>query len=234
MDDLDKLLNRPLDYYNVDGVAELSQGLMFLSAFLLIWLLSHGPQILLHQVWAFTFALVISQLIMQPVIDFGSKAIKKHITYPRTGFVEYRTRLMTKRGWEFLAIAFGAASFLFVGMIAVARHDLSVFSLVPMFGFVFAVRYLRFARTAHWKWMVLLAMIAGASGVGALPLQLLDSLAGRLGLQSAIQSKAGAALYRAIGAIWLEFAMVGALFMLSGAVTFWFYLRHTQAPVPEE
>jgi len=36
-----------------------------------------------------------------------------------------------------------------------------------------------------------------------------------------------------VGAYWLTFAVFGAVMMVSGGISFWLYLRHTQAPVQE-
>ena len=59
---------------------------------LLDWLqVSYPTTYLWHRWWGMLWFWVIIA-----VIHYGSKAIKTHITYPRTGYVEYRRRKSTR------------------------------------------------------------------------------------------------------------------------------------------
>src|ERR1035438_8354583 len=84
MDQIDSLLERPKAYCNVDGVGELSVGVMTLGFALIFWIQLHTARSSAWHQWAWVILWGVVALI-----DYGSKAIKKHITYPRTGFVEY-------------------------------------------------------------------------------------------------------------------------------------------------
>ena len=48
---------------------------------------AHTPR---EAIWNQMYGFLIYVGIMLAVIHYGSKAIKTHVTYPRTGFVEYR------------------------------------------------------------------------------------------------------------------------------------------------
>src|ERR1035437_4932599 len=89
MDQVESLLARPKLYNNIDGVGELSGGVMALSYAMLLWFQVHAPA---GSAWHQMYTMFIYVGLMCAVIHYGSKAIKTHITYPRTGFVEYRKR----------------------------------------------------------------------------------------------------------------------------------------------
>jgi putative Mn2+ efflux pump MntP len=102
VDQIEKLVRRPVLYNNVDGVGELGLGLFGLGCGLLDWLQIRNPaNYIWHRWWGMLwFWLIIA------VIYYGTKAIKTHITYPRTGFVEYRKR---KSAW-LSALVLGCAT----------------------------------------------------------------------------------------------------------------------------
>ncbi|MGA2570330.1 MAG: hypothetical protein ABSF23_07405 [Terracidiphilus sp.] len=224
MDDLGELLNRPREYYNIDGVGELGLGLFAFSISLLFWMIMHTQE---TSAWHTMYTLFAVIGVTSVVIHYGSKAIKKHITYPRTGFVEYRAEYRTMRGLAGFAIAAATAALVSAGLVVGARHHFSLSTPFFLFGFVFAAGYIQFARKMPWKWIVFLAMIAGTLAIALLPAELLDRLAGHSHFGSALSSQA-------LGAFWLTWVIFGALFLISGITTFWLYLRHTQAPLPEE
>src|ERR1035441_463118 len=87
MDQVGSLLDRPKLYYNIDGVGELRGGFTMLGFALLMWLQAHSPS---GAIWHQMYAFVVYMAVMFSIIHYGTKAIKNHITYPPTGFVEYR------------------------------------------------------------------------------------------------------------------------------------------------
>src|ERR1019366_6838516 len=89
MDQIESLLQRPKLYNNIDGVGELGMGFMLLGFALLMWLQVHSPG---SAIWHKVYVVLPLILLLGSIIDQGSKAIKRHITYPRTGFVEYKKR----------------------------------------------------------------------------------------------------------------------------------------------
>jgi hypothetical protein len=220
MNQIQSLLDRPKLYYNIDGVGELGIGFMCLGYALLGFLQLHTPQ---TAVWHRMYTFIIYLTVMVSIIHYGSKAIKNRITYPRTGFVDYRPR---DKYW--LPMALGAATSALLGavlLLAVRRHW-EITTPASLIGLVFAASYIRIAVTVRWKWAIFWTMAVAAVVIATLPADLLGAIAGDTSLTSAIPSKA-------VGAFWLTFVVYGALLMISGGISFWLYLHHTQAPAQE-
>ena len=88
-DELQNYLARPKRYDNIDGTGEMYMGLMILGFALLGYLQTILPTDSLWSTNGFA-SLLFMYLILIPVLAlgyWGSKAIKKHITWPRTGYV---------------------------------------------------------------------------------------------------------------------------------------------------
>jgi hypothetical protein len=138
------LWSRPTLYYNIDGVGELVFGLFLFGCALLSTLEAHT-----RLIW---FAVLVA------VLHFGSKAIKTHITYPRTGFVEYRRRDRFWAGWAgaVIGVACGFATGLHWDWTIPARL------IGPPFAAVYACSL---ARMFPWKWAVVALMAAGSLAI---------------------------------------------------------------------
>ena len=148
---------------------------------------------------------------MWAILRYGTKAIKEHVTYPRTGFVEYRKR---DRVWPTVFAAVGAPAFLALVMLALRRHwDLTMGA--SLVGLLSAASYVyHFAREVRWKWAVASAMAIGSLLIAILPGDLVGSLTGHSWLAVCLPS----------------FMLWGPLLLISGGISFWLYLRHTEAP----
>ena len=88
---LQNYMDRPKRYDNIDGSGEIYMGLMFLGFGLLNYLQTVLPKDSLWSTNGFA-SLLFMYLILIPVLAlgfWGVKAIKKHITWPRTGYVAY-------------------------------------------------------------------------------------------------------------------------------------------------
>jgi len=169
---------------------------------LLRWLQIHTPK---ESVWHQVYMLFIYVGVMCSIIHYGSKAIKKHITYPRTGFVQYPKRNSL---WAMAAGAFVASAT--VAFIVTLRPDGSaivewLFGPLMAGGYAYGVARVWLVR---WKWIVVSAMVFASLVIAKLPAT-------------------------ALGPLWLTMAVYGALFMVSGAATLILYLRHTKAPVQD-
>ena len=154
MDQVRNLVDRPLLYYNVDGLGELNLGVMFLGFALLLWLEAHLPaSSVWHQIaWLVFFGLLL-------VMHYGTKAIKTHITYPRTGFVEYRRA----DRWRTSAVAAVLGALIPLGLLAADRRHWDITTAASLTGLAFAAVYAyRIARVVRWKWVV-----AGAIALGS-------------------------------------------------------------------
>lgn len=219
MDDVSKLLSRPQLYYNIDGVGELGIGLMVLSYSLLGWMMLHSPE---TAVWHKMYALFIFVGVISFIIHYGSKAIKSRITYRRTGYVEY----LKRKHWTTLALASCVAALTSAGLFIAARHYFVLSAPAFLFFLLLAVLYIRMIRIYRWKWAVFASMVVSTVLIAILPADLLENLAGHSSLGSALTA-------RTLGASWLTWTAFGVLFLVSGAVSFWLYLRHTQPAAKE-
>jgi hypothetical protein len=168
-----------------------------------------------HQISFFVFA----GLIL--LIHYGTKAVKTRITYPRTGFVEYRRRWHTSA----IAAAVGALGTAGLG-IGFRRHwDISAFASLG--GLVFAAAYgYQVARAVRWKWVVAGAMAAASLVIAFLPADVLGALGSELPVAHPDRAKL-------LGTILLSLMVYGTMLLISGGVSLWLYLRHTLAPAQE-
>jgi hypothetical protein len=221
MDQVGSLLDRPKLYYNIDGVGELGAGFMMLSLGLLMWLQAHTPK---GAVWHQMYALVIFFGAMSLIIRYGTQAIKNRITYPRTGFVEYRKQDTVWRPGIMAALLGPLA---LGGIFVARRHHWDITAAVLPFGLLFAARYAySFARTVRWKWVVVCAITIASLAIALLPASSFGALAADSWATHPVRTKL-------IGAYLLSFLIYGPMLMISGGLSFWLYLRHTQAPVQE-
>ena len=211
MEQIESILNRPKTYYNIDGVGELAMGSMCLGCGLLMWLQAHAPK---DSFWHGMPAFIIYFGLMCLILHYGPKAIKKRITYPRTGFVEYRSRDSHWRPAIHGAVA-GAAA---VGLAIALRRHWNMTTPASLFGLLFAATYAyHFARTVRWKWVVAGVVALGSVAIAMLPPDLVGAWAD----------------HSWQGAFILIMTLYGVVLLVSGGISFWLYLRHTEAPAPE-
>ena len=215
MDQVGSLLDRPKFYRNIDGVAELGGGVMCLGCALLLWLPADSVW---HRIWFFAF------VGLMLVIHFGTKAIKAHITYPRTGFVEYRKRHRRLTG----IIAFALGALVPVGLVIASRRHWDITTPASLIGLVFAAAYAyQIARPVRWKWVVVWAMTLGSLVIAFLPADVLGALANDSSAAHPVRAKLA-------GTILLYLTIYGTILLISGGISLWLYVRHTQAPARED
>jgi hypothetical protein len=221
MDQVGSLLNRPKFYYNIDGVGELGCGFMCLGFALLLWLQVHSPS---GAIWHQMYAFVIYMAVMLSIIHYGTKAIKNHITYPRTGFVEYRKRNTV---WRPGIIAAFISPLALGGLFVAHRYHWNMTASVPLFGLLLAASYgYGIARAVRWKWVVVWAMTLVSFVIAFLPASSFDALADDSWVTHPVRTKL-------VGAFLLYLMIYGGMLLISGGISFWLYLRHTQAPAQE-
>jgi uncharacterized membrane protein YhaH (DUF805 family) len=167
-DELQNYMRRPKRYENIDGTGEMSMGVMMLSFALVGCLSAVLPEgALWRKNGLATFEFI--PVVMIPIWAFqhwGVKAIKKHFTWPRTGYVAYR-----RSGWPWwkVIVATLAASAVFGAatacLMVLARrfHALSleraVYLAVLLAAYAFFVFH--WSRQQAWKWLVLIFMALG-------------------------------------------------------------------------
>jgi peptidoglycan/LPS O-acetylase OafA/YrhL len=166
---------------------------------------------------------------MVAMIYFGTRAIKNHITYPRTGFVAYRKQ---NRIWTAI-VASVVSALSVVGLVLAAHSHRHIVMPVFFIGLFFAAGYVfGIARSGgvnalfRWKWVVVLAQVIGSLLIALLPEDLSAALAYGPSVPAGFSaSSAGAFL------LWL--ILYGTLLLISGAISFSLYLLHTQSPTEE-
>jgi hypothetical protein len=216
MDQVESLLSRPKFYYNIDGLVELGGGFMCLGSALLWWLLMRSPaDSAWHQISLFAF------VGLMLLIRYGTKAIKTRITYPRTGFVEYQRR------WHSPVIAAALGALVTASLYVVFRRQWDISMLASLTGLVFAAAYgYGIARAVRWKWVIAGAIAVASFVIASLPSDVLGALAS----DSSVGHPGRAKLD---GSIFLCLIAYGTMLLISGGISFWFYLRHTQAPAQD-
>ena len=220
MDHIGSLLKRPTSYSNIDGTGELGVGFMCMGYVLLLWLQLHTPK---DAIWHQMYALFIWVGLMVAIIHYGTKAIKNHITYPRTGFVAYRAQNII---WIAI-IAFVMSALASTGLALAARSHRDIVIPVFFIGLFLAVCYaFGIAGAVRWKWAVVLALVIGSLAIAVLPGDLIATLSGGGSVPAWFSA-------RSAGAFLLCMMLYGTLLSISGAISFWLYLHHTQAPMEE-
>jgi hypothetical protein len=221
MNQVESLLNRPRFYYNVDGVGELGIGFMGLSYSLYIWLGVHSS---MHSIWNKPYSLFIFVAFMCVVIHYGTKAIKKRITYPRTGFVSYRKRRSVLPAL-IVSVVWVVAGY---GLSIVMRRHLDITtSACLVLGLILSVCYAwGIARAVRWKWFVVFALAFASITVAFLPEGNVADLADH---SSVIQYFSA----RLVGALLLYIFVSSAIILASGAISLCIYLRNAPKPAPE-
>jgi len=221
MDSVGNLLDRPRQYYNIDGVGELGLGFMFLAVALLQWLQATTPK---DAIWHQMYLFIPYWSCMCLVIHYGSKAIKKHVTYPRTGFVEY-SKWETR--WRPAIVGAVVAIPVTAGLAIALRSHWNLSAPRSFLGLLLAASYIYgFARTVRWKWAVAAILTIGSIAIALLPTDVLSAVARDASLPREISVSVAATLI-------LTFFLYGVTCSMSGGISFWLYLRHTQAPSQE-
>ena len=149
---------------------------------------------------------------MMALSYWGVKAIKKYITYPRTGYVAFRPVRKSGRAIVFFVSMVVAAAFVFFAVrfgrghygMALTRAVFIVGMVAPYGGFAFSMR-----REHRWKWIVLAGLAAGLVATSwAVPGDMV-------------------AYFRPAS------LLVGLVWVGSGVATLCIYLQRTQAPIQE-
>jgi hypothetical protein len=155
-DSIKQYMERPKQYANIDGTTEMTYGILFLGI-----ALYGGLQALLpgSSIWRHTpYALILMEAVIIPFICLGyfaPKAIKRYITYPRTGYVAYRTS--KEFNWAKVAQVCAAIAVIAAVIALLGRH-IGAALLLPGLAVAFVAWYCLFgiliSRTERWKWFV--------------------------------------------------------------------------------
>lgn len=191
-------LGRPARYCNIDGVMEISAGLGWLGLGMWVWIPSIAPR---ASIWQSMWILLPLFLAWMWLVNSGSQAFKRRVTYPRTGFVSYPAGNRKAPGAQVFLLAAVAGATASALVYLMARKGLQPILLV---GGPLTVCYGVMARPLFaWKWAILTLMAAGTLGLIFLP--------GGFHQQMAI----GMAFY-------------SGMYMVSGLITLTLYLRRSK------
>ena len=209
--DLRDFMGRPKLYNNIDGTGEMGVGVMMLGFAVVSYL-----QGVLPEGWrgkhdpAGLLLLFGGMGAVLGLTHWGSKAIKKHITWPRTGYVAYRRNRKSRLTVMVAAAVLGAGVTCLMGF--ARRHDamsLARTGYLAIMPAAYAIFIYRFGRELPWKWLVLLFMALGLLAIGLIVPGGIVELGRPVGL------------------------FVGLMFLASGGATLCLYIRHTQPSAPE-
>jgi len=217
VDTLREIEARPRRYENIDGTAEMSFGLMILSLTLMGYL---GPIVEDHATWPsglVGFWLLVLGAIAAYILTANvlTRLIKKHITYPRTGYVAYRPITKENR-WRTLAFVIGlsaaAAGLASLAPMIQRNHESSALRAVMVLAFLgpYALLVLHVWKDYRWKRYLVLAYAAGLLAIAFLVPGNIEQLARPV------------------------MALSSSVWLGSGIATLVAYIRHTQAPIGEE
>ncbi len=206
---LQEYLGRPKKYENIDGTMEMLFGLLSLCP--VVYQVAK-PLLITCFLWANRFAgiLVVYAVFALVLIPgyWARKAIKKHITYPRTGYVAYRRDAKSRAHMWLLAMLGGAASSAgFVLLIGFGqRHhavSLTRLGLLSLYVAGYAYLFLRTSREHQWKWLVVLFLALGSLAIS---------------FSGWDRSRFEMAMFLFFGLTWL----------VSGGITLYLYVRCTR------
>ena len=167
--ELQNYIARPKRYDNIDGTGEMVVGLALLgfalAGYLEALLPGHSPT------WI-RVVVIYASLMLALAFAFGARrAIKRYITWPRTGYAAYprgsrRWWIMTVTvrlivilaavGLAFLAKRYHA---MLVGSLSPKTWNLRVIMLIVISIVVYAIGAARMGKEHRWKWLVLVSMI---------------------------------------------------------------------------
>ncbi|MCX6621296.1 MAG: hypothetical protein NTY38_09485 [Acidobacteria bacterium] len=216
-DALSEIAARPHRYENVDGTGEMQFGLMILSCWMIgvaepfirkVGIFPHGFVGFLLGMYSVFFPFMLAGFLL-------SRAIKKHITYPRTGYAAYR-RFPKENRWKtilfFIGIAVVAAGLAALVPLLHRHQEPSWLRAFMVLGFVvpYAVIALKLSREHPWKRYVIAGMAVGLLAI--------------VSMVPGTTSEVSRPVMLFTAATWLG----------SSAATLILYIRHTHPPVVGE
>ena len=114
-----------------------------------------------------------------------------------------------------------------LGLVIAARRHWDISTAAFLAGLVFAAAYAyNIARAARWKWVVVSAIALGSLVITFLPAGILGTLANDSLVTHPVRAKL-------VGAVVVSLMTYGTVLLISGCISFWLYLRHTQTPARE-
>jgi hypothetical protein len=146
-------LSRPGRYANIDGLNELGWGAILCGFSGFEWLNAISPR---DSLWHRPLALVLYTLAMALSIYLAGKALKRYVTYPRTGFVAYPDDVRCRVA-PLVAVAVAVPTALVAGaFMRRGLHEATLLGAANLLFYAFAAQPLR-----PWKYGFLLLIASG-------------------------------------------------------------------------
>lgn len=205
-DDIDKTVKRTRRYWFIDGLTEIAVGVIFLLVGLLFLVESFAPpdSPLAHiSALGLPVIVILGWLVASRLVG----AAKARLTYPRTGYVEYRRPPTRQRVNRFVVGAAVGAGVGFVVATLALTAPASLAWIPALQGLLIGAFWAYFGWHFALTRFYLLAIVSVVLGPAA-------SLAG-------LGDVRGNGVY---------FSLMGTALIVSGAVTLLSYLRQTKAP----
>ncbi len=208
-DQITEMQKRPIHYWYSDGIWELHFGLFFVLFGLYYFLLTFIPATGPYQI----IALAIGQpaIILFGILGFRKtiRYFKERITYPRTGYISYRTKRKNNR---LVGMATGLVLGMIFGLIASQLNGLIGTSWIPAFiGVMLAfILYILAYKSNVIRFYVL-----------AVTSVIIGGLVAFSGIDDWLQNAA-------------FFAGIGICFVISGLATLIIYMRNSHPVELEE
>jgi len=205
-DDLKDPQLRALQYWPIDGVSELLVGVIVLLAAIIYYVQESTPGSLLSKI------LGIASVILVCGVGFGGRwiiqRIKERTTYPRTGYVTYKSSWKNKGN---VAIAIGVMALVFAFVVFTTLTDTKLIAWGPVvcglfLGILMVQAGYRFGQPRFY-FLAFLGLLIGAGLV-------VSGLRIELSLP-------------------LFFGLNGLFLLTSGSLTLWKYLRSNPIPPTE-
>ena len=207
-------IKRPGQYSNIDGTGEMMFGVMYLAFALFGYVQSILPEASIwRRDWGGLLFMEVVLLAAFGIAWWGTKAIKKHITFPRTGYVAYNWAAQFRMLRLILAMVVAAvlSAALALAVFYALRHNagnLLHIGLLILYGAPYVISAFM-SREHPWKWFVALFIALGlAASTFAVPGSLLVQ-------------------FRPIP------LFLGLIWLASGGITLYLYMRRTQPPTQE-
>lgn len=212
--EIQNYVKRPGRYSNVDGTGDIFFGVMYLGFALNSYLQSILPA---DSIWTNKWhGLVFMQVVLLSVWGlawWGSKAIKNHITYPRTGYVAYGRDAKSQTLTMLLAVVVSAA--VAAGLVLIMRFgqthvavNLSRLGMLSVQAATYAFWVFATSREHRWKFLMVILM-----ALGSLTLSYAGWSRDRFDLVAIL--------------------FFGFTWLASGGITLYLYIRRTHAPAVE-
>lgn len=207
------LSSRPQAYFNVDGLGEIGIAAMHCFFCLTFWLQLSSPR---DSMWNRNLVFLAITTAFAAVMHFGIRALKSKLTYPRTGYVEYRKADTIVRP----ALCGFCGAFAVACALVFARRQAWDLTMAPvLLGLFLSAGYAwGFARAVAWKSLTALLLLGTSIAIAQLPDRFLATLiAGDLSREPFPPA--------AIGGFFLLLLGFGIVTLASGLITLIGYLR---------